>query len=148
MHVEWEAGGEILADGERVAVVDLSMWRERAEVSIQGEDWVFGKEMGDLHAESGGAVRMQATRRGFFSSAQDITTSAGHVVSVEREGIFSSGWRISADHGEIAVVRSASMWMKRPEADFPDDTPVIDAVFVLWVVYVLMARAQRSAASS
>lgn len=148
MHVEWESGGRITADGRPIAQVDRSFWGERAEVDIEGEHWVFGKVFGGLVAELDGQERMRADKSGFFSSTHEVRTSGGHTITLEKSGFFGRGYRIVAPHGVVAEVESASMWMTRPSADFPDDTPAADAVFVLWAVYILMQRQQAAASSS
>lgn len=148
MHVQWESDGTVTIDERVIAQVDRPFWRERADLVIEGEPWLFRKESGDLVGEAQGQRRLAATKTSFWSNRWQVQTTTGSVLEVKKAGMFSSGYVISTAAGEVAEVRSRSFFGVRPEADLPDGVPAADAVFVLWVCFILMRRDSSSAASS
>lgn len=147
MHVEWESGA-ITADGRVVAEVDKSFWRERAEVVVDGEQWVFRSDWSRLVAESGDVVHYTASKRGMFSSHWVIEGASDTTLEIKSSGFFSSGYDILAQGAVVSQVKSGSIWSTKPQADLPDSVPLGEAVFVLWVCYTLMQRDSNSSTTT
>lgn len=148
MHVEWESDGSITADGRVIARVDKSFWRERAELDLDGEQWLFRSSWGEFVAEVGGRPGYVASKQGFFSNAWAVEGASDATLQIKKGGLFSTGYDILV-HGQVVTrVKGASFWTNRPQADFPSDVPVAEAVFVLWVCYLLMKRDSSSSSSS
>lgn len=149
MHLEWTKDGGLVADGTEVAHVDVSFWKERATVTMAGVAWEFTKEAGArLVGRAPGQPEIAAERTSFWKGTWQVRTTTGEVLDIARAGMFGGGYRISAPAGEVAVVKSASGWSTRPAADLPDGVPLVDAVFVFWVIYLLMQRDSSAAATA
>lgn len=141
MHVRWERDGTISANGRAIAQVDKSFWRERAEVVLEGQPWVFGTEFGgSLFAESQGRQQLRAEKAGFFGSSWRITGASDPTLEIKKAGLFSNGWSVLAQGEVVSEVTSGSFWTNRPEATLPGEVPPIEGVFVLWVCYTLSQR--------
>lgn len=142
MHVQWESDGRITADGRAIAVVDRSFWGNSATVDVVGEQWNFSHSWGTYEAESGGQVRWTASKQGFFNPSYLIEGASEATLEIRSAGMFSSGFEILAQGQVVSEVGNASFWGNRPEADLPDEVPLAEAVFVLWLCYML--RQQQS----
>lgn len=149
MLVRWERDGSITADGRQIATLDKSFFRERAEVVVDGQRWVFGKEFaGPLFAEHEGQQKMRADKAGFFSSTWRIEGASDPTLEIKRAGMFSSGYVVLAQGKVVSEVKKGSFWSNRPEARLPGEVPPIEGVFVLWVCYILAQREDSAAQGS
>ncbi|WP_107767301.1 hypothetical protein [Nocardioides terrigena] len=144
MDYVWGKGDVVLADGRAVASASRSWVRERAEVDIDGVAWRFGATGSDRVAETGGLVRMRARRRSIWTSRYDIDTSHSSY-SLGAPSIWTT--RLVLSHGEepIGAVRRSRMWTNRPELTTSKDLPPEDAVFVLWLAFLIARRSDSAA---
>ena len=113
---------------------------------IGSETWHLGKQGRVLFAEIDGVRRFTARKRGFFSGTWDISGTSNPGVEIRRAGVFSRTYRIFTQGAPLAEVRNRSFWTSQPSAEFPDRTPLPEAVFLLWVAFILKRR--DAAASS
>lgn len=146
MQVQVEAGGTITVDGEQVAAGAASFWRERAEVTIDGQHWVFRSRIGALVAESSEGHSMRV-RRASLGSRWEVSGKGG-TYTIARKGIMTWTFEITAGDQSIAEVRNTAVFRNRPAASFADGTPRATAVFLLWVVFTLIKRESARASSS
>ena len=146
MHYLWGKGDVVLAGDRQIASAHRSWWRERAEVTICGAEWVFRAEGSDRVGESQGQVRIRARRRSLWTARYDIDgVHASYSLGIR--SVWSHRIVLNRHQTEIGEVRRASLWANRPELTTTVDLPPEDAVFVLWLAHLIAAR-EESASSS
>jgi hypothetical protein len=143
MRYLWGAGDVILSGDQPIASAHRAWLRERAEVSIGGADWLFRAEHSDRVGESQGQVRIRARRRSMWTHRYDVDSARGSF-SIGPRSIWSTRLVLTSHQTKIGEVRRASLWANRPELTTTVDLPPEDAVFLLWLAYVITAREQSS----
>jgi hypothetical protein len=139
MRYLWGAGDVILADDQPIASAHRAWLRERAEVSIGGDDWLFRAEHSDRVGECQGQVRIRARRRGFWTTRYEID-SAHASYSLGPRNYLSSRLVLTRERSEVGEIRPTSWWAHRPELTATVDLPPEDAVFVLWLANLIAIR--------
>ena len=147
MRYLWGKGDVVLADDQPIASAHRAWLRERAEVTIGGAEWLFRAEAGDRLGESQGQVRVRARKRSFWSSGYDVDTAHASY-SIGPKSLLSSRLALARHGSEIGEVRRSSVWTNRPELTTTVELPAEDAVFLLWLAYLLAARDDSSASSA
>ena len=146
MHYLWGKGDVVLAGDRQIASAHRSWWRERAEVTICGAEWVFRTEGSDRVGESQGQLRIRARRRSLWTSRYDIDgVHASYSLGIR--SVWSHRIVLNRHQTEIGEVRRSSLWANRPELTTTVDLSPEDAVFVLWLAHLIAAR-EESASSS
>ena len=147
MRYVWGKGDVVLAGEQPIASAQRAWFRERAEVTIGGTDWLFRAEGSDRVGESQGQVRIRARRRSIWSSRYDVDGSHASY-SIGTRSIWSTRLVLTRQQEEIGEVRRSSLWANRPELTTTVDLPAEDAVFVLWLAYLFAARDDSSSSSA
>ena len=147
MHYVWGKGDVILAGDQPIASADRSWWREHAEVSIGGAEWLFRAEGGDRVGESQGQPRIRARRRSMWIHRYDVETAHASY-TLGQKNVWSSRLVLTRHGAEIGEARRSSLWANRPELTTTLDVPAEDAVFLLWLAYIIAARDDSSATSA
>jgi hypothetical protein len=147
MRYTWGKGDVVLADEEQIASAHRAWFRERAEVTVGGVEWLFRADGRDRVGESQGHVRIRARRRSIWSHRYDVDGAhASYSLGAKRMG--STRLLLTRHQSEIGEVRRSSLWANRPELTTTEDLSAEDAVFVLWLAYLLAARDDSSAAGA
>jgi hypothetical protein len=134
---------------ELVAEIDISWWRERGELAVQGESFSVSRQgmmSGDFLLESGRGVMARATKpsmmRRLFLVQHDATTWTLRPRSVlGRTFVLLDGER------EVGRITPAGLWSRRANVDLPARVPLPVQVFLIWLT-VLMWKREADAASS
>ena len=147
MHYVWGKGDVVLAGERPIASAHRAWFRERAEVTIGGTDWLFRAEGSDRVGESQGQVRIRARRRSIWSSRYDVDSSHASY-SLGTRSVWSSRLVLTRHQAEIGEVRRSSLWSNRPELTTTIDLPPEDAVFALWLAHLIAARQQSDSSSA
>jgi hypothetical protein len=147
MRYTWGKGDVVLAGDEPIASAHRSWVRERAEVTIGGVEWLFCVDGRDRVGESQGQVRIRARRRSMWTGRYDVD-GANASYSLGAESMWRTRLILTRHQSEIGEVRRSSLWANRPELTTMEDLPAEDAVFVLWLAYLLAARDDASAAGA
>jgi hypothetical protein len=143
MRYVWGAGDVVLADDQPIASAHRAWFRERADVSIGGVDWLFRAEHSDRVGECQGQVRIRARRRGFWTSRYEI--DGAHAYSLGPRRYLSSRLVLTRDGSEVGEIRPTSWWAHRPELTATVELPPEDAVFVLWLANLIAMRDESTA---
>ncbi|GAA4305560.1 hypothetical protein [Klenkia terrae] len=144
------AGGEpdkVASGGLVVATLQLGFWRERARAVVDGAEWVFGKESGDLGArlsvDPEGTTRMRAVRTSFWTSRHDVDLE-GVLVQVQG-GARNRVW--TSDGATLGTSGRVGFWSPVPTLELRDDVPLRHVVFLLWLEHTFTRRNQAAAAA-
>ena len=148
MELDWASGDVILADGVEVARAERSWFRTRAEVQIGPELWAYRSEGGwtrsTLVGELDGAVRLRATRTGFFTSTWTVDGDA-EPISLSSGGWIGTRLTIRRDLRTIGEARSSGIFTTRSRISLSEPVPTQVGCFLLWVAHVELSRRQSSA---
>ena len=147
MRYSWGKGDVVLAGDEQIASAHRSWFRERAEVTIGGVEWLFRADGRDRVGESQGQVRIRARQRSIWSHRYDID-GVHASYSLGAKSMWSTRLVLTRHQSEVGEVRRSSLWANRPELATTEDLAAEDAVFVLWLAYLLAARDDSSAAGT
>lgn len=141
-------GGKEAAGGVVVGTVQPRFWRERARAVVDGVEWVYGKETGDLgarwSADPEHTTRMRAVRTSFWTSRHDVDLE-GVLVQVQggtRNRVWTSGGATIGTSGRIGF------WSPVPTLDLRDDVPLHHAVFLVWLDLTFTRRNDQAAAAA
>lgn len=146
MRCTWERGDVLSIDGVAVADLSRSWFRERATATVDGVTWHLGAEGSDRVARraQGADPEVRARRTSLFGRTWEVGTASASY-TVRSAGLFSRRMSVDKDGRQIGelVPRAFS---DRPALTTSVDLPHVDAVFLLWLGFVLARRASSSSA--
>lgn len=152
MELSWEGSpsdATVYLDGRQVAQIFKKAMREKAEAVIDGVEWEFGRESGDLYARAvnpPGRV-FHAEKESFWGSTWAVNcASAGY--RIKPAGFLSRALSISIGERPIGESRHGSFWANRPLIEVDNGVPVDEGVFLLWVCFVFRQRQGAAAAAA
>jgi hypothetical protein len=138
----------ILDGGREVAVMDMSFWREKGGLSIDGVLYRAhreGRNRGAFILEAPGgqvlakAEKPNALRRRF------VVECGGRRLWLEAWTPFGRAFVLRDDQRYIGIVKPDNFVTRRTTANLPEDLPLPVRVFFLWLVFILWRRDDRSA---
>lgn len=138
----------VLEESQPVADIDVSWWREKGLLTIQGTDYKVYREgvmRGAFILESAGVVLAQARKPSVFSRSF-VLDHAGKQYTLR-----SAFWRkylLWQGDRQIGSISPESIFTRRARADLPEDLPLPVRVFILWLVVILWKRDSDSAAAA
>ena len=144
MRYAWGKGDVVLAEDQPIVSAHRAWFRERAEVSIGGADWLFRAEHSDRVGESQGQVRIRARRRGFWTTRYEID-SVHASYSLGPRSLLSSRLVLTRGGADVGEIHPTSWWAHRPELTATVELPPEDAVFVLWLANLIAMRDESTA---
>jgi hypothetical protein len=136
--------------GRTSAMVDVSLWRDAADLEIEGVSYRFHRERlmsGAFLLERDGVVIAKAVKPSAFRARFEVDfggrTFVVRMVSVWRRqfGVFSGEQR-------VGVIRPAGLFTRRALIELPRDWPVAFELFVFWLVLLMWRRQAAAAAAS
>lgn len=152
MELSWEGSpsdATVYLDGRQVARIFKKALREKAEVVIDGVEWEFGRESGDLYARaiSLPGKEFGAFKESFWGSSWAVNcASAGY--RIKPAGMLSRSLTISIGERPIGQSRHGSFWANRPLIELDNAVPIDEGVFLLWVCFVFRQRQSAAAANA
>ncbi len=141
MEIDWARGNIVIVDGREVARAERSWLRERAEVQIGSQSWLFrsdGWAGSTLRAELDGVTHFAARRSGFLTSRW--TFDVGEQLTLAQTGWFGTRLTLSRGSSVIGQCVRSGLVTSRPRLELVEDLEVRIACFVLWVAYVELNR--------
>ena len=145
----WYSWDYAVMTGDRtVARLDLSSWRERAEIMIGDVTHRTFREhaLGDFVIEAGGRELARATKPSAFRDTM-IVHYGGRDYTLLKPSIWRRTFALLDGERQIGTIEPESAWTRRAIADFASDWPMPIQAFVIWLVIILWKRnAQNSAA--
>jgi len=145
----WYSWDYAVMSGDRtVAQIDLSAWRERAEIMIGDVTHRTFREhaLGDFVIEAGGRELARATKPSAFRDTM-IVHYGGRDYTLLKPSIWRRTFALLDGERQIGTIEPESAWTRRAIARFESDWPMPIQTFVIWLVIMLWKRnAQHSAA--
>ena len=140
MRCTWQRGDVLVIDDVPVADLSRSWVLERARATIDGIEWHFGADGSDRVARRGpGAEADVRARRTSFFGRTWVVTSPTAVYTVRPGGLFSRRLAVEAE-GEAVGQLTPRTFSDRPDLTTSVDLPHLDAIFLLWLGFVLTRR--------
>ena len=148
----WVGWDYSVMTGDRtLATLDLSCWRERAEIMIGDVTHrVFRERVmsGDFVIEAGGRELARATKPSAFRHTI-IVHYTGKEYTLRKRSVWRRAFVLLDGERQIGAITPESAWTRRATADLPPDWPAPITAFVIWLVIILWKRdADGGAASS
>lgn len=138
-------------DGCQVAELDISWWRERGELVVDGVTYAVVRE-GLLSSDfrmtaPNGRIVATASKPGIFRRRFDVVFG-GHTVTLQARSAWGRTMDVLLDGRGAGAITPAGVWTRRASADLPDTVPRPVQVFVLWLAVLLWKRDEDTAAAS
>lgn len=150
MQFDWGKGDVILVDGVEAARADRAWFRERAEVQVGPELWLYRAHGSwrrtPLVAELDGFERMRAQSSGFFSPTWTVETGAGSL-QLAHAGIFTSRLQVRRAGTVIGEATRSGFFTTRARLDLSEPVDLRVGCFLLWVAHIEFTRRQASSGS-
>lgn len=138
----WYSWDFTVMSGDRtIADLDLSAWRERAEIRIGDVTHRVFREsaLGDFVIEAGDRELARATKTSFFTHTV-IVHADGKDYTLLKPTIWRRGFALMDGDRQIGSIAPERLWSRRAVADLPADWPVPIKSFVIWLVLILWKR--------
>jgi len=141
--LHWYSWDFDVLDGTRhLAQVDVSSWREKGVVTIDGVEHRVYREgvlSGDFILERHNTVLARATKPSAFQKTMIVTYK-------EREYVLRkpSAWRrafvvVEGDR-QVGSLSPHSAWTRKATVDLPAEWPLAVRTFVIWLAIILWKR--------
>lgn len=140
---------DVLENGETVAEVDISAWRERAEIMVQGKPHrVYRDGMtGPFLLEADGEEIARAVKDSAFTSSFTVE-HAGREYALRKVSWWGGTFALIEGDRELGRMFSVAFFSHRGQAEFPKTMPLAVRVFLTWLVMIMWKRETEAAASS
>lgn len=139
----------VMSGDRTLAVLNLSSWRERAEITIGDVTHRVFRERamgGDFVIEAGGRQLARATKPSAFWHTM-IVHHGGKDYTLRKPSVWRRAFVVMDGERQIGSIAPESAWTRRAAADLPPDWPLAITAFVIWLVIVLWKRDANSAAA-
>ncbi len=137
-------------DGTRqVAEMDLSFWRRKGLLSIEGIPYKVFREglvSGAFILEVGGTVAARAEKPNALRRCF-LVEHAGRQLTLQARSVFGRAFALYDGQNEIGSVTPEGFLTRRATARLPEELPLPVRVFILWLVIILWRREADSGGS-
>lgn len=140
---------DVLENGETVAQVDMSSWRERGEITVLGKPHKVYRDgmTGPFLLEADGAVVARAIKDSAFTSSFTIE-HAGRDYVLGKTSWLGGTFALMEGERERGRMNSVAFFSHRGQANFPETLPLAVRVFLTWLVMIMWKRDTESAGAS
>lgn len=140
-----------IAEGARsVADLDMSCWRERGELRVEGVAWRVGRERamsGDFLLESERGVAARATKPSAFSR-RFLVRAGAKTYELRPRSTFGRTFDLfDGDRKVGSISPTNGWWSRRASADLPTEIPLPVRIFLVWLTMTMWKRDADAAAS-
>jgi hypothetical protein len=135
---------------KKVADLDISSWREKGELRINGVDYVVfrkGTFRPTIILEQSNTKLAKATRSSIFRHSFLIETD-GKQYTLEKRSFVGRKIILKNDLGEIGSVSPKGFLSRRAIVDLPENMELPLRIFVIWLALFLWKRESGSSAGS
>lgn len=139
----------IEAEGRRIALLDVSHWKEAGEISIDGQSYRLFRERlmsGAFILEKEGQAVARAVKPSAFRSQFDLELEARPYM-LKPDSLFKRSFSVFRNEASVGNIRRAGFFTRRAMIDLPSEWPLPVQVFVFWLVVVIWNRDDSAAAA-
>ena len=136
----------ILQNDVPVADLDLSLWREAAELSVGGEIYQVYREgmiSGAFLLEAKSGVIARADKPHVFLRSFEVEYDGGKYI-LEAESAMMRKFVLRNGETEIGSIYPEHAFTSRAIVDLPEEMPLAVRLFLFWLVALMWKRAQTA----
>jgi hypothetical protein len=140
----------VMEGSQAVAEIDISWWRERGMLTVQGVNYrVYreGRMSGEFILESADSVMARAEKPSAFHRSFTIDHE-GRRYTLQAKTVFGRGFLLLEGDREIGSLSPEGIFTRRAIVDFPQALPLPVRVFIIWLAVILWKRESDSAAAA
>lgn len=133
----------------RLAEIDVSNWRERAEFVVDGRTYRLAREgrAGAFQLLDGDTVVARAEKPSAFSSQFNLY-SGNETLVLRKLSMWSRGFGLYHGDREIGRIAPTGAFSRKAAVQLPEEWPLPVQVFVFWLVLVIWRREAAAAAAT
>ena len=138
----WYSWDFFVFDGDRqLAEFNLSSWREKGVVSVDGVDYHLYREsaLGDFVLQHAGSVIARATKPSAFRR-EFVIRYKEKPYTLLAKSAFSRTFVVLDGSTEIGSIAPERLTTRRAMADLPDNWPLLLKSFAMWLTIVQWKR--------
>ncbi|NKB31490.1 MAG: hypothetical protein GKR91_00110 [Pseudomonadales bacterium] len=140
---------EILENSKKIADIDMSAWRERAEVLIDNTTYNIKKE-GFLNPTfslvHNGKTLVTASRE-MMLRRQFVIDIAGARYYLKNKNWLARAMILTNDISRVGLIKPRNFFGRGAKVDLPGEIELPVQVFIVWLVLLLWKRDSNAAAS-
>lgn len=144
----WFSWDFIIEDDEKaVAEIDMSWWREKGLLKVEGVDYRVHREgllSGEFILESAGSVIARAEKPSIIHRSF-LIDHAGKQYTLRARCLFQRAFLLLEGDREIGSLSPESLFTRRATVDLPQTLPLPVKVFIVWLAMILWKRDSDSA---
>jgi hypothetical protein len=141
----WSYSFDVQEGGQAVAQsADLSWWRDKGELSIQGKTYTARRRRGAYVLESGAEVVASAVRPRWWRREHTIE-HAGRVYSLRPKSAWRREFRLFEGGAQIGSIAQQGFFTRKAAVDLPATLPLVLQVFVMWLVVTMWKHEDAAA---
>jgi hypothetical protein len=134
---------------DAIADIDMSAWREKGAVTIQGTSYALYREglmSGDFVLESAGSVLARARKPSAFRRCF-VVEHTGREYTLRAETAFRRRFILLDNSTEVGSISPEGSFSRRVTVDLPSDMLLPVRIFIVWLAVVLWKRESDAASA-
>ena len=147
----WYSWDFNVLDGPRqVALVDVSAWREKGVLTVDGvEHRVYREGMmsGDFILERNGSVLARAEKPSAFRDTL-VVRHNGREYTLRKKSIWRRAFVVLSGEREVGALNPNSVWKRDATVTLPQEWPLPVRLFVIWLAIIMWKRDAESTAAA
>ena len=131
-----------LEASQPVAEIDISWWREKGVLTVQGASYPVYREglaSGDFLLESAGSVLARAQKPSAFRRSF-LVEHAGKQYTLRAKSAFRRAFILLDGSEEVGSVCPEGIFTRRSKVDLPESLPLPVKIFIVWLTVILWKR--------
>jgi hypothetical protein len=141
---------KVLENDTAIAIIDASLMREAAELTIKGSTYRAYREglvSGAFILEGGGAMLARAVKPSALYRSFEVELE-GRRLTLEADSVWTRKFVLSERGVPVGSVYPENAFTKKAVIDFPEEISLAGRVFLFWLVMILWKRAENASAAS
>ena len=138
----------VLDDRGIVAYIDISWWREKGVLTVQGASHPVFRERqmsGDFILESAGSILARARKPSAFRRCFNVEHGGRHY-TVRAQSAFRRTFVVLDGDIGIGSITPDGIFTRRASIDLREDIPLAVRVFIVWLAVILWKRESDASA--
>jgi hypothetical protein len=126
-------------DGTRTVAetVNVSWWRDKAQLSVEGTDYTVRRERSTSFLESAAAGVLARAERPRRWRRELFIEHAGRRFTLRKESLFRRGYLLFEHGVPIGSISPDGIITRKAAAELPQELPLFVRVFIIWLVMTL-----------
>jgi hypothetical protein len=133
----WSYAFSVTDGAQAIAeTMNVSWWRDKAQLRIQGADYTARRERSTFLLESATGELARAERPRRWRRELFIEYS-GRRFSLRRESAFRRGYLLFEHGAPIGSISPDGIFTRQAAAELPEELPLFLRIFIIWLVMTL-----------